>query len=213
MVRKSDNHDLVLNAARACYLRVGVDKTTAADIASEAGISRATLYRRFSSHEDIFIAVLTRDSWEMAEACQARLEGIDDPVEHIVEGMLYVLDEIPRRPLHAHLFGQSGSPWVISRTIPAEKLHAICVELIGAMPGLRLLPQGTQPRQLDFLGEWILRTLVSYAVVPSQIARNRDEMRDLLHSMLDPVIKSVLGGYSGAAKAVPARKTSVTSKS
>ena len=41
----------MLDAATSCYLRFGVDKTTAADIAKVAGISRATLYRRYGSHE------------------------------------------------------------------------------------------------------------------------------------------------------------------
>jgi AcrR family transcriptional regulator len=196
----SNDQALVLNAAKACYLRLGVAKTTAADIAAEAGISRATLYRRFPSHEDIFISVLARDSLEMVQVCEARLQGIDDPAEHIVEGMLYVLDEIPRRPLHAHLFRDEASPWVINQTMPAEKLHNICVAMLGDMPGLRLLPDGQSRREIDYLAEWILRALISYAMVPSHRARNRDEMRQFLHAMLDPTIKAILGSQPAAAK-------------
>ena len=50
--------EVALDAAAACYLRLGVAGTTATDIAREAGISRATLYRRYGSHEAIFLAVL-----------------------------------------------------------------------------------------------------------------------------------------------------------
>ena len=50
----------VLDAAAGCYLTLGVTKTTASDIARAAGMSRATLYRRFGSHEAIFMAVLER---------------------------------------------------------------------------------------------------------------------------------------------------------
>lgn len=206
MSSAANDQALVLNAAKACYLRLGVAKTTAADIAAEAGISRATVYRRFPSHEDIFIAVLARESLEMGELCSARLKGIEDPTEHVVEGMLIVLDEIPRRPLHAHLFREEASPWVINQTMPAEKLNSICSSMLGDMPGLRLLPPNQSRRELEFLSEWILRTLISYAMVPSQSARNRDEMRQLLRSMLGPTVSAILGTAPAAKSTGKARK-------
>jgi AcrR family transcriptional regulator len=193
MPSATNDQELVLNAAKACYLRLGVAKTTAADIAAEAGISRATVYRRFPSHEDIFIAVLARDSIEMGAVCAERLQNIDDPIDHIVEGMLIVLDEIPRRPLHAHLFREEASPWVINQTMPAEKLHSMCLRMLGDMPGLRLLPSNQSRKELDYLSEWILRTIISYAMVPSHHARNRDEMGQLLRTVLGPTITSILG--------------------
>ena len=62
--------DAVLDAAASCYLRFGVAKTTAADIAQVVGISRATLYRRFGSHEAIFLAVLARESDGHGRRCR-----------------------------------------------------------------------------------------------------------------------------------------------
>jgi AcrR family transcriptional regulator len=202
MTDNSDVQALILNAAKACYLRLGVTKTTAADIASEAGISRATLYRRFPSHGDIFLAILARESREMVEDCEAKLVGIEDPAEHVIEGLLYVLDEIPRRPLHAHLFTDSGGPWVLSQTMSAENLDQICVEMLLAMPGLKLAQGAENRRRINFLSEWILRLLASYAIVPSHIARNRDEMRELLYTILEPSLREILGRR-------PARRTRV----
>lgn len=190
----SDNPDLqqfVLNAAKACYLRFGIGKTTAADIAREAGISRATLYRRFPSHADIFLAVLAQESLDIVKACESQLEGIEDPTVHVIEGMLIVLDEIPRRPLHAHLFDDAGGPWVFSQTMPAENLHSICVEMLLLTPGLKLVKNAKNMRRIDFLAEWIVRQLASYAIVPSHIARNRNEMRELLYAMLEPTIRDI----------------------
>lgn len=193
MTDHSDVQALILNAAKACYLRLGVAKTTAADIASESGISRATLYRKFPTHGDIFLAILARESREMVEACEAKLVGIEDPVAHVIEGILCVLDEIPRRPLHAHLFTDSGGPWVLSQTMSAENLHGICVEMLLAMPGLKLAKGAKNRRRIDFLSEWILRLLASYAIVPSHIACNRDEMRELFHTILEPSLREIFG--------------------
>lgn len=183
---------LILNAAKACYLRQGVAKTTAADIANEAGISRATLYRRFPSHGDIFLAVLARDSWEMVADCEAKLSGITDPAEHVIEGILVVLDEIVRRPLHAHVFAESGGSWVLSQTMAAQTLHDMCIQMLHAMPGLRIVEGGEGERRVAYLAEWILRILASYAIAPSHLARNRDEMRELLHTTLEPTVRAIL---------------------
>lgn len=190
-------HTLILNAAKSCYLRLGVEKTTAADIAKEAGVSRATLYRRFPSHNDIFLAVLARDSWEMVDACAVRLEGITDPAEHMVEGILYVLDEIVRRPLHAHLFTSAGEAWVLEQVLSTDDMRDLSSQMIMAMPGM---PRALDPdvaQRVAYLAEWVLRIIISYAAAPSQQARNRDEMRQLLRVTLEPTVRALLGDIKG----------------
>src|SRR5260370_31841645 len=95
--RPDDQKVAVLDAAAGCYLRLGAAKTTAADIAAAAGISRATLYRRFGSHESIFLAVLERESEAMAAEVQAHLSGIDDPAERLLESMMFCLAPVGSR--------------------------------------------------------------------------------------------------------------------
>ena len=193
---------LILNAAKACYLRLGVAKTTAADIAREAGVSRATLYRRFPSHNDIFLAVLARDSWEMVEDCARQLEGITDPAEHAIEGILYVLDEIVRRPLHAHLFSGADDSWALAQVLGTPDMRDLSAQMILAMPGMEApLDEDAQAR-VAYLAEWILRILMSFAAAPSQLARNRDEMRKLLYTTLEPTLRSVLAGTQASTAAV-----------
>ena len=52
----------VLDAAKACCERWGIDKVTVDDIAAAAGVSRATLYRLFPGGKDVlFDALRVRD--------------------------------------------------------------------------------------------------------------------------------------------------------
>ncbi len=178
----------ILDAAKACYLRLGVAKVTAADIATECGISRATLYRRFPSQNAILLAVLSRDSWEMVAALEARLSGITDPAEHVIEGILNVLDEIVRRPLHAQLFSASGAGWAQSEALGSDEMRGMAAQMIYAMPGMSPSQDPEVERRVEFLSEWILRIIVSYATTPSQSARNRDELRELLKTTLEPAV-------------------------
>jgi hypothetical protein len=142
--------------------------------------------------------VLARDSMDMVKDSEARLGAIAEPTERIIEGMLFCLDEIPRRPLHAHLFQDSGQ-WVASQTMPADQLFSIAQGMLNNIMGVSQLPEPLR-RQVDDLAEWVLRALISYAMVPSHRARNRDEMRRFLHAMLDPTIKAVLGSVPAAKK-------------
>lgn len=193
---------IILNAAKACYLRLGVAKTTAADIAREAGVSRATLYRRFASHNEIFLAVLARDSWEMVAACEKKLAGISDPAEHMIEGILYVLDEIVRRPLHAHLFSEAGESWALSQVLGTDDMRDLSLQMILAMPGMQAPLKPDVEEKVAYLAEWVLRILTSYAAAPSQLARNRDEMRELLHTTLEPTVRAVFAQATGSSPQV-----------
>lgn len=53
--------DVLLDAARACVLAGGVRRTTLAEIARTARVSRMTLYRRFPDVRSILAALMTRE--------------------------------------------------------------------------------------------------------------------------------------------------------
>ena len=117
--------EAVLDAATSCYLRFGVDKTTAVDIAKAAGVSRATLYRRYGSHEAIFLAVLTRESEAMMRDSEEHLADVSDPGERIVEGMLFAIGEISRRPVHAAVFTTDSAGWAATKALRVDALRRL----------------------------------------------------------------------------------------
>ncbi|EHR52889.1 transcriptional regulator [Saccharomonospora marina XMU15] len=53
--------DVLLDAAKTCVLSAGVRRTTLAEIARTAGVSRMTLYRRFPDVRSVLIALMTRE--------------------------------------------------------------------------------------------------------------------------------------------------------
>ncbi len=52
--------DRLLDAAEQCLARWGPAKTTLADIAAEAGVSRTTVYRHLGSRTDLLVAMTLR---------------------------------------------------------------------------------------------------------------------------------------------------------
>ena len=181
-----DEGEAILDAAASCYLRLGVGKTTAADIAREVGISRATLYRRHGSHEAIFLAVLTRESEEMAAAARMHLADVSDPSARILEGMLFAIGEIQRRPVHAAVFGGESAAWAATQAIREEALRRIGDAGVRPMLAPALADGTLTEEAMADLSDWIMRILISFAAVPGEGGRHPDEIRRQLSTWFLP---------------------------
>jgi AcrR family transcriptional regulator len=185
--------DPVLDAAADCYLRIGVAKTTAAEIARAAGISRATLYRRYPGNEAIFLAVLTRESEEMAADAGAHLAGIDDPSERVLEGMMFAIGEIRRRPVHAAAFGGDGVAWAARRAIGEDALRRIAAAGVRPLVAPAVADGILSDEAMGDLVDWILRVLISYAAVPGDGGRSAADVRRQLATWFLPAFGPLLG--------------------
>jgi AcrR family transcriptional regulator len=193
-----ESSDTVLDAAAECYMRLGVAHTTAADIAKAAGISRATLYRRFGGHEAIVLAVVARESAAMAADAQTHLMGIDDPTERMVEGMMFSIAEISTRPVHAAVFGGEAAAWAASEALRLEAFRRISDA--GIRPVLvPALNEGILSEQdVADLVDWVLRILVSYAAVPGPGIHTPDDIRRQLRIWFVPAFDRLMTGGSVA---------------
>jgi AcrR family transcriptional regulator len=186
----------VLDAATDCYLRLGVTKTTAADIARAAGISRATLYRRFGNQEAIFLAVLERESEAMVVEGRAHLGALPDPGDRLIESIMFSIGQIRRRPVHTAIFTGEAAAWAARRAIRMEALRRI------GERGLRMLVStvanpvpdrmALSDEQLADLADWILRILISYAAVPGPGDREPAEIRRQLVTWFIPAVRPSL---------------------
>ena len=189
--------EATLDAAAACYLRLGVAKATAADIAREAGFSRATLYRRFGSHESIFLAVLTRESEAMATEASEHLAALEDPAERVIEGMLFSIGQIRSRPVHAAVFGGDSAAWAAGKAFQEEALRRIGDSGVRPLLAPALADGTLSEDDVADLVDWILRILISFAAVPGDGGRSTDEIRRQLTSWFLPAFAALTGGPTG----------------
>jgi AcrR family transcriptional regulator len=58
--------DRILEGAARCFTDVGVRKTTVAEIAAAAGITKPTFYRRFTDKSDVVEALVRRETDDLA---------------------------------------------------------------------------------------------------------------------------------------------------
>jgi len=79
--------DKALAAAQRCFVRFGLEKTTMEDIASEAGLSRATIYRYFNSKIEIAEEIGLRGVAAINATVVSQIAPITGPVARLVEAI------------------------------------------------------------------------------------------------------------------------------
>ena len=174
----------VLEAAVTCFARWGTTKTTLDDVAREAGVSRATLYRLFPGGKPAVteavgereVAVLL---WQVHEVLISSGE-LDDL---LVDATLLVARAMRNHEALNYLLAHE--PEVL---LPFLSFDGFGVTLRAAVdfcsPSLeRFVDPGTARE----LAEWIIRMLVSFAIAPTAFdLTRRDDVTRLVHTIVMP---------------------------
>jgi AcrR family transcriptional regulator len=101
--RREERAQRILDAAAALILRWGYNKTTIDDISRQAGVAKGTIYLHWKTREDLFDALIQRESAEVARDIQQRIAG--DPEGWTLRGIVkHSALATMKRPLIKALF-------------------------------------------------------------------------------------------------------------
>lgn len=179
----------ILNAAAACFVQLGIEKAGMKEVARAAGVARSTLYRYFPTRDEVLIAVIQREMLAMASAMNRKLKKFPNPADHLVEGLIIAIEEIPKRPLLNAVFAAdeaSRSRRAVWQSPAIVSLgEDFMQDVITPAVEHGLLQDTTSP---EILVEWVYRVLISFLTLPSNFVRNRKQLRTTLHTLLIPVI-------------------------
>ena len=88
----------MLDAAYELILAIGMRRLTMADIARNAGVSRATLYRRWPNVQAVVAELMTREFGRLAAALSGGAPS-EDARGGLVRGVVQVVGQVRRHPL------------------------------------------------------------------------------------------------------------------
>jgi AcrR family transcriptional regulator len=182
-------HDRILDAAERCFERWGAAKTSIDDVAAEAGLSRATVYRYIGNRSELITALGIR-TWDREEkdwhvSFADRLPNRERVVSALMWSREWVLS-----------FAEPSLAQALSRSERfREYSHDGYVALLDHMREAGELEPGTD---LEALAAWILfiRTALWADTTSSP-----DELRSLLTRFLLPHL-----GPGAPAPAPPAKR-------
>ena len=155
----------VLDATKTCCERWGIAKVTVDDIAAEAGVSRATLYRMFPGGKDVvFDALRVRELEEFFTELSEHLVGADDLEELLVRTVVYATNAL-RSDEHLAIMLASE---------PGETLRNLTVQ--GLPRIVRMASLFVAPTVEPYLGrqhaahlvDVMARLVISYFLAPSE---------------------------------------------
>jgi AcrR family transcriptional regulator len=164
--------DRVLSAAKMCCARWGMAKVTIDDIAAEAGMSRATLYRLFPGGRDVLFDALRRretaDFFDELDAHVAQADSFEDLVARLVVEATRQL----RGDEHLQLM-LASEPGSVAASLSFEGLPVI-FQTATAHLSPRVASWIGEDRAAE-LAELLSRLVVTYFLVPSRFVDLGDE--------------------------------------
>lgn len=154
----------ILDAAKACCARWGIDKVTVDDIAAAAGVSRATLYRLFPGGKDVlFEALNARERTEFFDTLTAEIGDTSD-----FEDLVVTLVVTATRELRAddHLAVKLASePGAVLSELTVDGMPQI-IRVANDYLGPILKPF-LDPERAEPLIDLLVRVTISYFLSPS----------------------------------------------
>lgn len=156
----------VLEAAKRCWARWGTDKVTVDDIAAEAGISRATLYRLFPGGKDVlFDSLRVQEIEDFFARLSASLAGVTDLEELAVQSAVHATWELRNDHFLAALLATEPGAALSSLTVEGlpRIVHAATVMLTDLVDPY--LERHEAARFVDLMA----RLVISYFLAPSDL--------------------------------------------
>jgi AcrR family transcriptional regulator len=92
--------DRLLDAAYAAVMDVGLRRTTVADVARRAGVSRMTVYRQGADLDTLVGALLKRELVAVLDQAQQEVALLPTSRQRLVEASVLAVERIGRHPLY-----------------------------------------------------------------------------------------------------------------
>lgn len=176
--------DRLIDAAEACFSRFGVSKTTLEDIASEAGVSRATVYRYFEGGRDeIILGVVLREARQFLAALQKRVGREADLADAVVEGIMYTIASVRKNEHLGLLFAPEVAGQTTSIAGASTALFEITTDFLRPIFD-QAHRQGRLRRDVvaEEAAEFVLRMILSLLSVDGPRRRSDAKQRQFLRT-------------------------------
>jgi len=180
----------IVEAALRCIARHGISKTTVDDVAGEAGVSRATIYRVFPGGKDaVLAAVSDTEMARLFSALGVQMGEAEDLTEVLVAGIAGSSRFLEGHQAIGYLVAYE--PEVVLRRLAFEA----CDELLAVATGFvaPYLARWMSMEEARRIAEWGVRIVLSYLVdpVPGIRLSDPDAARHVVETFVLPGVRAL----------------------
>lgn len=170
----------ILDAAQALFAEHDPASVGMNEIARAAGCSRATLYRYFESRDALHTAYVHRWANALYNELNRRLDGIDDPAQRLVAGMMESLALVRSNPALASWFAETGPPIGTAMAAQSDVITVMVESFLSAL-------DTGDTDAVQQRARWVVRVVTSMLGSPG---RDAEDERAMLMQFVVPVVIS-----------------------
>ena len=170
------------------FLAYGLRRTNVDAVARRAGVSRATLYRRFEGKDALVQAVLVRESRRFFAGVADAVAGLGSPVDRLVEGFVVGVRFAREDPLLNRLLASDPEALLPYLTTNGELVVAAARDFL-----VRQAPEvPVADRTPAGVAEVFVRLAISFTLLPGGAIplATDDEVRAFARGYLAPLMRS-----------------------
>lgn len=180
--KRANTEEAILSAAYSCFERYGIRKTTIDDIAQEAGVSRATMYRYFASKEQVLDKLSSVETAKVNAELRQRFVAQDNIEDALVE-CLFLATRIAAENPYVQALMDFDVP---SRSAdPTSSPYQVSHQMWGSL--LRdALANGelADDRTLEDYVSWLMLSIALLLIKVQQIKIDDQNLRNFIRRFL-----------------------------
>ncbi len=180
----------LLESALSAFLDFGIKRTSMGEIARRAGISPATLYRRYESKNDLVEAVSVREAQRFVAGIDKRVQTVSGTEDQLVEIFVAFITAVAGNELLRRLLRTEPDLILPRLTTDAGPVLAVGRDyLAGKLRQLRDTG-GTHDFDADLVAEIMARLALSLALTPDGLipATDQNAAREFARRTLLPMV-------------------------
>ena len=161
-----DARQRIIEATYACVARRGMAKTTVEDVAREAGISRATVYRAFPGGRDELVdATVSWAVFDFFAKLYDRIQGATDLEEVMERGIMFAHRSIVEHEVLQRVMQTEPDKLLPALTVESNRIREGIAEVLAPFVVDRGLAPGVD---LADAADFLARMVLSYISAPGR---------------------------------------------
>jgi AcrR family transcriptional regulator len=162
----SSTRDRIMDAVVACVDRGGLAGFALEDVAAEAGVSRATIYRHFDGGRDQLVReAVTREVARFWTDLALAVEDIDDLESRLVVGMMLARERLQTHDLLQRLLAMEPDEFLPALFESDPLVHLVVRDYLRDLLTAQPLAAGVE---LDDAADYLSRMLLSHIGSPGR---------------------------------------------
>ncbi|MDX1804171.1 MAG: TetR/AcrR family transcriptional regulator [Alcanivorax sp.] len=181
-------HEKILDAGLAQFTEFGLRRTSMDDVAGQAGVGRATAYRRFGDKHRLIQAVILRECQHQLALIEADIRALDNPGEALLESFVLAVTRAHAHPLLVRLLSSEPEDILPALTVQWPVMMALFRNRLAGQIQKAHDAGYVKVQDASELAELMLRLMQSLLLSPEGVFSPRDEasIRRLTQCYLRP---------------------------